>query len=166
MRTITKLWILGLLGALLVGCNSSQTPKTVAQALLKHYQTGQFKSVTGLFLPQSEAYRVAEIVGAPKDFLKIKGVEGETNYQARIMDILKAKRNGFKIHWAQTKFEKIIVKSTKKHLESLETQEVLLLFKGKTLFQQPIKLVKFKGNTYLWEVGEFDRFRASKSTKA
>jgi len=146
----------------LMGCGTQKAPETIAQSLIQHYQSGQFKEAFRLFLPQSEAYQVAELIGKPQGFLKANGVEGEASYQERIVELLKAKRNTLKISWRQIKFEKLVIKSSKKHLESLEVIEGVLFFKGKVVFQQAIKLVKFKGRLYLWEVGKLDRDRSFK----
>ncbi|OJJ23510.1 hypothetical protein BKI52_03870 [marine bacterium AO1-C] len=166
MKAFFKLSIFILLVHLLTGCGAQQTPETIAQTLIKHYQSGEFKQAVQLFLPQSDAYRVAEVIDIPKGFLRAGGVTGEADYKERIANVLKAKRNSLKISWKQVKFEKLEIKSTKKHLASLETLQGVLLLKGKVMFQQAIKLVKFQGSLYLWEVGELDRYRASKLTLA
>lgn len=164
MKAFFKFSIFGFISLLLASCGTPQTPETIAQKLIVHYQKGDFQNATQLFLPQKEAYQVAEIIGTPKGFLKSNGLEGNSEYQSRIGQTLKAKRNVFKISWKQIKFKTLQVKTTKKHLESLETLDALLLFQGEIIFQQPVRLIKFKGKFYLWQVAAFDRYRGNKSS--
>ncbi|HAS39412.1 MAG TPA: hypothetical protein DCS93_02995 [Microscillaceae bacterium] len=165
MKTYLKISLIFSLTYFLTGCGAKQTSETVAQTLVQYYQSNQFQEAFQLFLPQSEAYQVAEVIGKSKSFLKANGVGGEAEYREHIADVLKAKRNSLKIPWKQVKFEKLTIKTTKKHLESLEMLEGLLLLKGKVMFQQPVKLVKFKGRLYLWEVGKLDRHRGKSRSK-
>lgn len=164
MKAFFKLSIFTCISFLLASCGTPQSPDTIAQKLILHYQKGDFQNAAQLFLPQTEAYQVADMIGVPKEFLKSNGLEGDSEYQNRIRKTLKAKRNSFNISWNQVKFKALQVKTTKKHLESLETLDALLLFQGKITFQQPVRLVKFKGKFYFWQVGVFDRYRGNKSS--
>jgi hypothetical protein len=95
-------------------------------------------------------------------YIKKQRAESDQIYQQRIARQVAKKQQAFKINWKSVKFTKVVIDASKHYSEALQTIDLRIIFKGKVDFQQKVKLVKIKGKLYLWQLGEFDRYRQAK----
>jgi hypothetical protein len=138
------------------------SPEAFAKKIINNYQQAQPKQMATLFTDRATALMVSDEVNHLPAYIKKQRAESDQIYQQRIARQVAKKQQAFKINWKSVKFTKVVIDASKHYSEALQTIDLRIIFKGKVDFQQKVKLVKIKGKLYLWQLGEFDRYRQAK----
>lgn len=151
------------LSAWFVSCQPKHlSPEAFAKKIIGNYQQAKPKQMASLFADRATAIMVADEVNHHPVYIKKQRAENNQVYQQRIARQVAKKQQSFKINWKAVKFSKVVIDASKHYSEALQTIDLRIIFKGKVDFQQKVKLVKIKGKLYLWQLGEFDRYRQVK----
>lgn len=151
--------------AWLAGCQTHHlSPEAFAKKIIDNYQQAQPEQMAALFTDRATAIMVSDEVNHRPVYIQKQRAESDQVYQQRIARLVAQKQASFKINWKAIKFSKVVVDASKHYSETLQTIDLRIVFRGKVNFQQKVKLVKLKGTLYLWQLGEFDRYRQGKKT--